>query len=120
MLNKIWELLKGIWNSLKKIFIAVFDFFANIVNWFKAKYFGVKQKYPNAKAVSLKLKSLMEEGQYNQVAIGLNENSDYIANTFYDESTGEIIEEETEIIETKKLDTDTLSKFGNKALIVLT
>ncbi len=120
MLNKIWELLKGIWNSLKKIFIAVFNFFANIVNWFKAKYFRVKQKYPNAKAISLKLKSLMDEGIFNEFSIGLNENSDYIANTFYDESTGEIIEEETEVIRTNELDAETQSKFGNKELIVLT
>ena len=50
----------------------------------------------------------------------MDDNKDYIANTFYDESTGEIIEEETEIIEAVKLDEDTKSRFGNREMIVLT
>ena len=62
----------------------------------------------------------MDQGQYNEISIGLDDNKDYIANTFYDESTGEIIEEETEIIEAGKLDEETKSRFGNKEMIVLT
>jgi len=120
MLDILIDFFKKAWDFIKKIAVAVFNFLANLVNWFKARYNRVKQKHPNIKAVSVKLKSLMDQGQYNEISIGLDDNKDYIANTFYDESTGEIIEEETEIIEAGKLDEETKSRFGNREMIVLT
>ena len=120
MLDILINFFKKAWDFIKKIAVAVFNFLANLVNWFKARYNRVKQKHPNIKAVSVKLKSLMDQGQYNEISIGLDDNKDYIANTFYDESTGEIIEEETEIIKTENLDEATKSRFGNKEMIVLT
>lgn len=120
MLYILIDFFKKAWDFIKKIAVAVFNFLANLVNWFKARYNRVKQKHPNIKAVSVKLKSLMDQGQYNEISIGLDDNKDYIANTFYDESTGEIIEEETEIIEAGKLDEETKSRFGNREMIVLT
>jgi hypothetical protein len=120
MLDTLISFFKRAWDFIKKIAVAIFNFFANIVNWFKARYNRIKQKHPNIKAVSIKLKSLMDQGQYNEISIGLDDNKDYIANTFYDESTGEIIEEETEIIKTENLDEATKSRFGNKEMIVLT
>jgi len=119
MLDTLISFFKRAWDFIKKIAVAIFNFFANIVNWFKARYNRIKQKHPNIKAVSIKLKSLMDQGQYNEISIGLDDNKDYIANTFYDESTGEIIEEETEIIKTENLDEATKSRFGNKEMIVL-
>ena len=112
MLDILINFFKKAWDFIKKIAVAIFNFLANLVNWFKARYNRVKQKHPNIKAVSVKLKSLMDQGQYNEISIGLDDNKDYIANTFYDESTGEIIEEETEIIEAGKLDEETKSRFG--------
>ena len=120
MLDILINFFKKAWDFIKKIAVAIFNFLANLVNWFKARYNRVKQKHPNIKAVSVKLKSLMDQGQYNEISIGLDDNKDYIANTFYDESTGEIIEEETEIIEAGKLDEETKSQFGNREMIVLT
>ena len=120
MLDTLISFFKRAWDFIKKIAVAIFNFFANIVNWFKARYNRIKQKHPNIKAVSIILKSLMDQGQYNEISIGLDDNKDYIANTFYDESTGEIIEEETEIIKTENLDEATKSRFGNKEMIVLT
>ena len=119
MLDTLISFFKRAWDFIKKIAVAIFNFFANIVYWFKAMYNRIKQKHPNIKAVSIKLKSLMDQGQYNEISIGLDDNKDYIANTFYDESTGEIIEEETEIIEAGKLDEETKSQFGNREIIVL-
>ena len=120
MLDILIDFFKKAWDFIKKIVVAIFNFFVHIVKWFKAKYNNIKQKHPNIKAVSIKLKSLMDQGQYNEISIGLDDNKDYIANTFYDESTGEIIEEETEIIEAGKLDEETKSRFGNREMIVLT
>ena len=120
MLDILINFFKKAWDFIKKIAVAIFNFLANLVNWFKARYNRVKQKHPNIKAVSVKLKSLMDQGQDNEISIGLDDNKDYIANTFYDESTGEIIEEETEIIEAGKLDEETKSRFGNREMIVLT
>ena len=116
MLDVFIGFFKRAWNSIKKIFVAIFNFFAHIVNWFKARYNRIRQQHPNIKAVSIKLKSLMDQGDYNEISIGLDD----VANTFYDESTGEIIEEETEIIKTENLDEATKSRFGNKEMIVLT
>ena len=120
MLDTLISFFKRAWDFIKKIAVAILNFLANLVNWFKARNNRVKQKHPNIKAVSVKLKSLMDQGQYNEISIGLDDNKDYIANTFYDESTGEIIEEETEIIKTENLDEATKSRFGNKEMIVLT
>ena len=122
MLNKFWEFLKGIWNSLNKIFIAIYNLFKNIVGWFRARIFRVSNKYPNAQPIALRIKSLKEQGEYSTMPLdlGLNSESTYIVNTFYDEATEEIISEETEIQETPNLDAETKARFGNNDMLVLT
>jgi hypothetical protein len=122
MLNKFWEFLKGIWNSLNKIFIAIYNLFKNIVGWFRARIFRVRNKYPNAQPIALRIKSLKEQGEYSTMPLdlGLNSESTYIVNTFYDEATEEIISEETEIQETQNLDAETKARFGNNDMLVLT
>jgi hypothetical protein len=122
MLNKIWELVKVLFRKLKAIFIAIYNLFKNIVGWFRARFFRVKNKYPNAKPIALRIKSLKEQGQYSTMPLdlGLNSQNTYIVNTFYDESTEEIITEETEIQETPNLDAETKARFGNNDMLVLT
>lgn len=121
-MQKIWEFLKGIWNTLKSVFVAIFNLVKNIVNWFKDRFFRVIGRYPNAKPISLRIKSLKEQGQYSTMPLdlGLNPESTYIVNTFYDETTEEIIAEETEIQETQNLDSQTKANFGNNDMLILT
>lgn len=121
-MQKIWEFLKGIWNTLKSVFVAIFNLVKNIVNWFKDRFFRVIGRYPNAKPISLRIKSLKEQGQYSTMSLdlGLNPESTYIVNTFYDETTEEIIAEETEIQETQNLDSQTKANFGNNDMLILT
>ncbi len=115
MLDAIKDLLKRAWNFLKKIFVKVVSFVKNIFSFFKAKYYSILKKHPNAKAVSIKIKNDLENGNYNTV----NLNDEIIVNTFYDEDTGSIIENETEIISYESLDEQTKAQFGNKDMLVI-
>jgi|SRR5690554_341308 len=122
MLDKIRELLKRAWDSLKKIFTKVVSFLQNIVNFFKSKYDAIIRKKPNAKAISIKIKEVLETGDYNTVNMSdfdTNLSKDKIVNTFYDMDTGEILEEETEVISYESLDEQTKAQFSDKDMIVL-
>ncbi|MCD8410675.1 hypothetical protein [Tenacibaculum finnmarkense] len=114
MLDVIIDVLKAIWDSLKKIFTKVVNFFKNIVNWFKAKLNKHKNN-PNVTAISIKIESKLESGNYNT----FNISDSTIVNTFYDKSTGSIIEEDTEIIQYENLDEQTKQQFGNKEMLIL-
>lgn len=122
MLDAIRKLLKRAWNSLKKVFEKIVSFFQNIVNFFKSKYDAIIKKKPNAVAVSIIIKENMEKGNYNTVNMNdfdTNLSKDKIVNTFYDKDTGEILEEETEVISYESLDEQTKSQFSDKDMIVL-
>lgn len=122
MLDAIRKLLKRAWNSLKKVFTKIVSFLQNIVNFFKSKYDAVINKKPNAVAVSIIIKENMEKGNYNTVNMNdfdTNLSKDKIVNTFYDKDTGEILEEETEVIFYESLDEQTKSQFSDKDMIVL-
>ncbi|WP_233900865.1 hypothetical protein [Tenacibaculum piscium] len=114
MLDAIIGVLKEIWDSLKKIFTKVVNFFKNIVSWFKAKLNKHKNN-PNVTAISLKIKDDLKSGNYNT----FNISDSTIVNTFYDKSTGSIIEEDTEIIQYENLDQDTKQQFSNKDMLIL-
>lgn len=115
MIKTIKKLLAAIWNSLKKIFKAIVNFVKDIANWLKQKFYRIVKKYPNAKPIALRIKKDLEEGNYNTYDLGLK---DVIVKTFYDEETGKIIEEETEVVKYNELDEKTKEKFGDKELIV--
>lgn len=122
MLDAIRKLLKRAWNFLKKIFVKVVNFLQNIVNFFKSKYDAIIKKKPNAVAVSIIIKENMEKGDYNNVKMSdfdTNLSKDKIINTFYDEDTGEILEEETQVISYESLDEQTKAQFSDKDMIVL-
>jgi len=116
-MNKIIEILYNIWDKLKKIFVAIFDFSKNIAMWFKNKYNKIIRKYPNVKPISLKIKKMLKDGDYNTIDIDLRK--DVIVNTFFDEETNEILEEHTEVIEFGEIDKQTLEKFGDKEMILM-
>ena len=79
----------------------------------------VVEKHPNATPIALKIKEELETGNYNTIDLGLKQDKGYIVKTFYDENTGEILSEYTEIVEFSKLDNDTKAQFGNKDMLVL-
>jgi len=118
MLKRILELLGTIWNMLKKIFLAIVNFLKNIVSWFKNKYNQLIKKYPKVKPLALKIEKNLKDGNYNTLDIGLTKDN-VIIKTFYNEETGEIIEDYTEVIEYDKLDEDTKNRFGDKDMIVI-
>lgn len=118
MFNSILSFLKEIWAKIKRIFVAIINLTKNIVNWFKGKYAEIIRKHPNVKPITLKIEKELVSGNYNTMDIGLN--SEYaVVNTFYDESTQSIIEDETEIIESNQLDEETMQAFGDKEMLVL-
>lgn len=118
MFSSILNFLKQVWEKLKKIFVAIINFIQNIANWFRVKFSRVKKKHPNVKPISLKIEKELDKGNYNTMDLGLEK--DYVVvNTFYDEDTKEIIEEETEVVQSDRLDADTIRAFGDKDILVL-
>lgn len=118
MFNSILNFLKQIWARLKKILVAIVNFIRNIADWFRTKFLKVKKKHPNAKPISLKIEKDLESGNYNTMDLGL-EKEYAVVNTFYDENTKEIIVEETEVIQSDRLDAETIKAFGDKDMLVL-
>ncbi len=118
MFEEILNLLKGIWDKLKKTFVAIVDFVKNIGNWFKVKYNEVIKKKPKAIPIALKIKKNIETRNYRTVDLGLK-HEHVVVKTFYDEATGEILEDDTEVIESNQLDEKTIRAFGDKDMLVL-
>ena len=115
MFEEIIKLLERAWDFIKKVFVKVIDFFDNILNFFESKYNEIILKHPKAKAVSIKIKDDLASGNYNSVSLSKGK----IINTFYDEATGEIIEEATEVISYESLDGQTKEQFGDKDMLVI-
>lgn len=118
MFKEILNLLKGIWDKLKKTFVAIVDFVKNIGDWFKAKYNEVIKKKPKAIPIALKIKENVKTGNYETVDLGLKKQC-VVVNTFYDEATGKILEDDTEVIESNQLDEETIRAFRDKDMLVL-
>lgn len=119
-MKSIIESLKKIWNFLKKIFVKILNFVINIFNWFKAKYQQIIKKRPNVKPIAIKIEKNLKDGNYNTVDFGLTNGVEAcVVNTFYDEKTGEILTDDTEVIQAGSLDKETLDKFGDKEMLVL-
>ncbi len=118
MFKEILNLLKGIWDKLKKTFVAIVDLVKNIGNWFKVKYNEVIKKKPNAMPIALKIKKGLETGNYSTMNLGLK-HEHVVVNTFYDKATGEILEDDTEVIESNQLDEKTIRAFGGEDMLVL-
>lgn len=118
MFEEILNLLKGIWDKLKKISVAIVDFVKNIGNWFKVKYNEVIKKKPKAIPIALKIKEYVETRNYKTMDLGLKKQC-AVVNTFYDKATGEILEDNTEVIESNQLDEETIRAFGDKDMLVL-
>lgn len=114
MINEIKKLLKKVWNFIKKVFVAVLEFSKHIIDFFRSKLQRILRKKPNAVAVAVKIKEDLASGNYNTVNM-----NDYVVNTFYDKETGEILEDESEIVSYARLDETTKNSFGNKDMIVL-
>ena len=117
MWNSILKMLSSIWKFLKKVYTAVVNFIKHLVSWFKNKYRQVIKKHPNVKPIALKIEKELASGNYNEVDLGMT--TDVIVNTFYDESTGEILEDFTEVIEYENLDRETQERFGEKDMLVI-
>lgn len=115
MIEAIRRLLKRAWNFLKKVFTTIVDFIKNIYGFFKAKWYSVIKKHPKAVGISLKIKDHIKNGDFNTI----NLSEDMIVNTFYDQDTGNIIEEETEVISYESLDETTKQKFGDKEMLTI-
>lgn len=129
-ISELKEFFLGIWNTLKKIWVVIVNFIKNILNWFKGKYSLVlsklKRKSPTpnkpisnerVKMISLKIQeNLQDKSKYNKIDMGIKPS---VVNTFFDTETGEILEEDTEVIEYEKLDAQTKNAFGNKEMIEL-
>lgn len=118
MFKWIFDALKRVWDWIKKTFVRFFNFLKNLSGFFKGNYQEVKRKYPKAKPISLKIEKNIKKGNYNTVDIGLNSDIT-IVNTYYNEATGEILENDTEVVETEQLDQQTIDAFGDQDMLVL-
>ena len=116
----LFETLKSfllrVWDSLKKIWTRIVNFFNHIVHWFRAKYREVIYRYPNVSLISLKIKDDLRTGNYNTVNMGIKKS---VVNTVYDNTTGEILVDHTEVVEYEDLDAETKNRFGNKDMLIL-
>ena len=119
----MWEFivngLKKIWDLIKKIAVAIFDFIKNLANWFRSRIAIVLQNHPSAIPIALKIKEELSAGNYNTVDLGLRQDKGYIVKTFYDEQTGEILSDNTEMVEYSQLDNQTKAHFADKDMLVL-
>lgn len=112
----IIKLLKRAWRFLKKIFVAIVSFVKNIISFFQEKFRQLFRNKYSVKGISLKIKEKLDSGNYNTIDLRSEE---FIVNTFYDENTGEIIDNQTEVINFRDLDQQTKSAFADKEMIVL-
>lgn len=117
-MEQIIELLKKAWDFIKKIKVKLFSFTNNIINFFKAKIATLRKTRPDTKAIAVKIKKQFENGEYNTIDVGLDEET-VVANVFYDLDKEEIIEGFSEIVRAEKLDEETIRNFGDKEMIVL-
>ena len=122
----LFETLKSfllrVWDSLKKIWTRIVNFFNHIANWFRAKYREVIYRRPNALPIVMKIEEGLKTGNYSTADIGLKKsvtNEKSVVKTFYDRSTGEILVDNTEVVEYVDLDAETKNRFGNKDMLIL-
>lgn len=118
MFKWIFDALKRVWDWIKKTFVRFFNFLRNLSSFFKGNYHEVKRKHPRTKPIALKIENDIKAGNYNMVDLGLNSDT-AIVNTYYDEATGEILENYTEVVETEQLDQQTIDAFGDQDMLVL-
>lgn len=119
----MWEFilngLKKIWEFIKKIAVVIFNFIKNLADWFKSRYAIVMQNHPRALPIALKIKEELSAGNYNTIDLGLKQDKGYIVKTFYDEQTGEILSDNTEMVEYSQLDSQTRASLADKDMLVL-
>lgn len=120
MFKWIYDALKRVWDKLKKVFVAIVNFIKDIGNWFKKKYNELVKKKPNLDPVLARFKKEIESGNYGTIDIGIKSKSkETLVKTFYDNDTGEILEDYTEVVETEQLDQQTIDAFGGNDILVL-
>ena len=119
----MWEFilngLKKIWEFIKKIAVVIFNFIKNLADWVRNRIAAVLQNHPSAIPIALKIKEELSAGNYNTVDLGLMQDKGYIVKTFYDEQTGEILSDNTEMVEYSQLDNQTKAHFADKDMLVI-
>ena len=103
---ELWEAIEEVWDYLKKIFVKILNFFNNIVSWFKDPK-RLRKLHKDQNKIAFAIKQKLSNGDYN-VVTGI-----------FDQETGEVLEEDTVVYETEKLDKETAKHFGKKDLIIL-
>ena len=108
LVGSIKEALMAVWEYIKKIFIKIIKFFENIVNWFKQPE-RLKKLQEDENCIAVAIKENLKNGNYN------------VINCLYDPNTNKLVDYEKDalIITGESLDSDTLSKFGQKEMIVI-
>lgn len=115
-MKKILDAILQIWANLKKIVVKVISFVRHIANWVKQTYRKAIMKHPNAIPIAIEIGEKLENGNYNTVDLNLT--NEAVAKTFYDEQTGEILAEFTEIVMADDLDEQTRTQLGDEGMIV--
>ena len=106
--DSIKKLLEDVWKLIQKTIVQVFNFFKNIVTWFSQPSRLEKiMRYPEIIAVAIKMN--LENGDFN------------VANVLYDKAKDELVnpKDDAIIVTASDLDSETLSKFGNKDMLIL-
>jgi len=121
MFKWIFDALKRVWDWIKKTFVRFFNFLRNLAGFFKGNYQEVKRKYPRAKPIALKIEKGLKSGDFSEMSLadlGIDGNV-VVVNTYYDETTGDVLEDYTEVVGTDHLDQQTINAFGDKDMLVL-
>lgn len=108
IIDSIKKLLKDAWQLIKKFAVKVLNFFENIVAWFK-KPDVLEQIKNNEKIIAVSIKEKLVTGDYS------------VINCLYDKEEDRLIDasENAVVFTANSLDSDTLSRFDNKEMIIL-
>ena len=124
--SELWEAIKEaikkVWNYLKKITVEILNFFNNIVSWFKVpkrwqKLLKDKDKIAIAYKANDAIKEKIAKGDYKTVDVGLYDHAVVVG--LYDQKTGELLEEDTVVIQANELDEETAKHFRDEDLLIL-
>jgi len=108
MFSLIKELLMKVWNFIKKIFLTLLNFFTNIVSFFRTPS-RLAQLQADKDKIAVAIKEKLDNGDYQ------------VVNCLFDKGTNQLVNPATdaEAISAQNLDSETISNFGTKDMIVL-
>ena len=108
MFEAIKRLLKAVWNFIKKIVLKLVSFVRNIVSFFRDPS-RLRKLQEDKNKIAVAIKERLDSGEYQ------------VVNCLYDQSTNDLVtpNEDAVVMSAEELDAETMSKFGDKDMMVI-